>query len=170
MTQVIRPHPTEIRMIISKTLGALIAVSGLTLLSAHTAVAAEPKAPQQVHTALMILASVYADMDRKLADKQFARLPHENQEFQDGSGAMRDAIANEPADFKTKVETALGSSLKAADHVAEVSKTQDAAHVKSAIDALAASMRTLNGLFPEALRAEPGSVPPPVHNGAPAGS
>jgi len=101
------------------------------------ACAANPKAPELVHTALRILASVYADMDAKLANQQFDRLPHENQEFQDGSGAMRDAIANEPADFKTSVLSTLEATLAAAQHVADSSKSHDAAQVKSAIDALA---------------------------------
>jgi hypothetical protein len=105
-------------------------------------------------------------MDSKLQNQQFDRLPHENQEFQDGSGAMRDAVADEPADFKAKVLATLETTLATAQHVADVSKSHDAAQVKSAIDALAASMHTLNGLFPEALRAEPGSVPAPQH-GAP---
>jgi hypothetical protein len=48
--------------------------------------------------------------------------------------------------------------------VAEVSKTHDAAKARAALDALAASMRSLNALFPEAIRAEPGSVPAPQHN------
>jgi hypothetical protein len=145
----------------------LLAFSSLALSGTQAARTAEPKAPQQVHTALMILASVYADMDRKLADAQFDRLPHENQEFHDGSGAMRDAIADEPAEFKARVESALASTLTASEHVADASRTHDAAQVKSAIDALAASMHTLNGLFPEGLRAEPGSVPAPVHAGPP---
>jgi ribosomal protein S7 len=127
--------------------------------------ATEVKAPEQVHTALRILASVYADMDAKLKNQQFDRLPHENQEFQDGSQAMRDAIADEPVHFKAKVEASLKKTLDTAQHVADASKSHDAIQVTSAIDALAASMRTLNGLFPEALRAEPGSVPAPQHGG-----
>jgi len=61
------------------------------------------------------------------------------------------------------VQSSLDQTLAAAQHVADVSKSHDAAQVKSAIDALAASMRTLNGLFPEAVRAEPGSMPAPQH-------
>jgi hypothetical protein len=127
--------------------------------------AAEVQSPEQVHMALRILASVYADMDAKLKNQQFDRLPHENQEFQDGSGAMRDAIANEPADFKAKVQSSLDATLAAAQLVADSSKSHDSAQVRSAIDALATAMRTLNGRFPEALRAEPGSMPAPQHGG-----
>jgi hypothetical protein len=138
----------------------------LALSSLQTVCAADPKSPDLVHTALRILASVYADMDAKLKNQQFDRLPHENQEFQDGSGAMRDAVADEPADFKAKVQSSLEATLAAAQHVADSSKSHDATQVKAAVDALAASMRALNGLFPEALRAEPGSVPAPQHGGS----
>lgn len=127
--------------------------------------AADPKSPEQVHTALRILASVYADVESKLKNEQFDRLPQENQEFQDGSGAMRDALGNEAVDFKAQVLATLQATLVAAQHVADSSKSHDAMQVKAAIDALAVSMRTLNGLFPEALRAEPGSMPAPQHGG-----
>jgi hypothetical protein len=149
-------------MMTTSKLASLLMIS-LALGSVPVARAMEPKSAEQVLTALRILASVYADMDAKLKNQQFDRLPHENQEFQDGSGAMRDAIANEPADFKAKVQSSLDQTLAAAQHVADVSKSHDAAQVKSAIDALAASMRTLNGMFPEPVRAEPGSMPAPKH-------
>jgi hypothetical protein len=148
----------------TKKLVSLLII-GLALGGSQMVGAAELKSPQQVHMALRILASVYADMDAKLKNQQFDRLPHENQEFQEGSGAMRDAIADEPADLKAKVQASLQNTLAAAQHVAESSKSHDAIQVKSAIEALAASMRILNGMFPEALRAEPGSVPAPQHGG-----
>jgi hypothetical protein len=151
-------------MVATRNLVSLLIVSA-ALGGAHVARAAEPKSPEQVHTALRILASVYADMDAKLKNQQFDRLPHENQEFQDGSGAMRDAVADESAHFKAKILATLQTTLAAAQRVADSSKGHDAAQVKAAIDALAASMRTLNALFPEALRAEPGSVPAPPHGG-----
>jgi len=147
-----------------KNLASLLIVS-LLLGGIQMVRATELKAPEQVHMALRILASVYADMEAKVKNQQFDRLPHENQEFQDGSGAMRDAIADEPADFKARVQASLEKTLAAAQHVADSSKSHDAMQVKSAIDALAASMRTLNGMFPEPLRAEPGSVPAPQHGG-----
>src|SRR5580704_9528249 len=96
---------------------ASLLIVGLALGGIQMLRAAEPKSPEQVHMALRILASVYADMDAKLKNQQFDRLPHENQEFQDGSGAMRDAIASEPADFRAKVQSSLDKTLAAAQHV-----------------------------------------------------
>jgi hypothetical protein len=149
---------------------ALVAAGSITLGSFRTAVAAEPQSPDQIDSALRILASVYADMESKLPNEQYDRLPHENQELRDGSAAMRDAMAKEPADYKHNVLAALAKVVSASQQVADISKSHDAAKVRSALDALAASMRSLNGLFPEALRAEPGSVPAPKHNGPPPGT
>ena len=140
--------------------------SGVMLGTLVFAAGAEPQSPDQVHTALRILASVYADMESKLPNQQYDRLPHENQEFQDGSGAMRDAMAKEPATYKSSVLTALDKALGAAQGVADSSKSHDATKVRAALDVLAASMRSLNDLFPEAVRAEPGSVPAPQHAGS----
>jgi hypothetical protein len=139
---------------------------GVTLAClAALAAAAEPKSPDNVKNALHILAAVYGDMERKLGADQFDRLPHENQEFQEGSQAMRDAVADDAPDFKSRVLDALEHAKSAANHVAEVSKTHDHAQVRHAIDALAGELRKLNALFPAALRAEPGTVEPPHHTG-----
>ena len=147
---------------------ATVLLLGLTV-GAFTAVqAASPQSPDQVHMALRILASVYADMESKLPNQQFDRLPHENEEFQEGAEAMRDAIAKEPEGLKATVLASLDRTLAAAQHVADVSKAHDTAQARAALDALAASMHTLNALFAEPLRAEPGSVPPPQHGGGPA--
>jgi len=146
-----RKH-SSLRLVIA----GLLAVSGSVI-----TLAADLQSPDMVKMGLHILAGVYGDMDRKLASGMYDRLPHENQEFQEGSGALRDAVAHEPAPFKNKVESALQDSLAAAQKVADVSKTHDKAQVSAALAALAGSMKTLNALFPAALRAEPGTVDPP---------
>ena len=141
----------------------ITAVGVLALTLALSALAADPQSPDGVKTGLRILASVYGDMDRKLASGLYDRLPHENQEFQEGSGALRDAIANEPAAFKQQVTAALNKALSAAQRVAEASKTHDEGKVKAALEQLSSTMRTLNALFPANLRSEPGTVAPPSH-------
>lgn len=121
---------------------------------------AELKSPDMVKMGLRILAGVYGDMDRKLAAGQYDLLPHENQEFQEGSGALRDAVAHEPREFKGSVKSGLDKTLADANHVAEASKSHDKAQVQAALHSLAESLTSLNALFPEALRAEPGTVAP----------
>ena len=138
-----------------------VIMSLVAVFATAAALAADLQSPEMVKTGLHILASVYGDMDRKLAGEMYDRLPHENQEFQEGSGALRDAVAHEPAAFKDQVLAALKDSLVAAQKVADTSKTHDKAQVSTALAALATSMKTLNALFPASLRAEPGTVDPP---------
>jgi len=76
-------------------------------------------------------------------------------------------MQDEPADYKAKVLAALDKAVNASQNVADTSKTHDTAKVRAALDALAADMRALNALFPEELRAEPGSVPAPQHKRPP---
>jgi hypothetical protein len=120
--------------------------------------AAEPKAPDAVKNALRILAYVQDDMARKLPGHAYARLPHENQEFQEAAPAMRDAVAAETPEFRGKVEGALGKALKAANTVAEVSATNDEAKITAAVKAVDAALQELNALFPERLRPVPGQL------------
>jgi len=117
--------------------------------------AADLKSPDRVKVALGKLAHEYSDMQRKLAADRYDRLPHENQEFQEESGALREAIANEPADFKATVQSTLEKTLTASTRVADVSATHDKKQVESALESLATSLRSLNALFPESLRVEP---------------
>jgi hypothetical protein len=125
------------------------------------AMATEPQSPDLVKTGLHILAGVYGDMNRKLTAGQYDRLPHENQEFQEGSGALHDAVAHDPVAFKEKVAAALKNALAAAQRVSDTSKSHDKTQVSAALAGLATSMEALNALFPPALRAEPGTVDPP---------
>jgi hypothetical protein len=130
----------------------------LTMGAAAAALAGDLKSPDTVKTGLYKLAAEYDDMDRKLAAERYDRLPHENQEFQEESQLLRTAVANEPAEFKGRVESALQSALTAATHVADVSATHDKGQVTAALENLSTLLQSLNALFPENLRTEPGTV------------
>ena len=130
-------------------------LAGVALGAAAETFAADLRSPDLVKVALSKLAREYSDMQRKLAADRYDRLPHENQEFQEESGALREAIANEPADFKTTVQSVLERTLTASTRVADVSATHDKKQVESALESLATSLRSLNALFPESLRVEP---------------
>ena len=131
---------------------------GIAVGAAASTLASDLKSPDSVKTGLHKLAAEYGDMGRKLAAERYDRLPHESQEFQEGSEALRAAIANEPADFRVKVESALEKTLTASTHVADVSATHDKKQVESALESLATLLRSLNALFPDSLRVEPGTV------------
>jgi hypothetical protein len=138
----------------------IIATLGVALLAtlASGARAAEPKSPDAVKNALRVLAYVQDDMARKLPTHAYARLPHENQEFQEASQAMRDAVAMEPADFRAKVEAALGKAQKSAMAVADISASNDEAKITAAVKAVDSALKDLNALFPEPLRPVPGQL------------
>lgn len=129
----------------------LLAVAGVTQ-------AMEPKSPDAVKNALRILAYVQDDMARKLPTRAYARLPHESQEFDEASAAMRDAVAQESPAFRAKVEGALGKALQASRTVAEVSKSNDDVRIAAAVKAVDAELQQLNALFPAALRPVPGQL------------
>lgn len=143
---------------------------GLAMGAATGSFADELKSPDAVKMGLHKLASEYGDMDRKLAAQRYDRLPHENEEFQEESATLRDAIADEPAEFKAKVESALQGALAAATHVADVSATHDKKQVTVALENLATLLKSLNALFPETLRSEPGSVEKARSGGTPVSS
>lgn len=141
----------------NRFLQVLLSIS-LTLGVATEAFADDLKSPDAVKAGLYKLAAEYGDMERKLTSERYDRLPHENEEFQDESKLLRTAVAHEPADFKAKVESALQCALTAATHVADVSATHDKGQVTAALENLSTLLQSLNALFPENLRTEPGTV------------
>lgn len=153
-----------------RSIGWMLAVVS-SLAVGICATAAEPKSPDQARNALRILAYVQDDMARKLPNRNYDRLPHENQEFQEAAAAMRDAVANEAPPFKATVESALQVALKAGNTVAAVSGTNDDAKIKSSVEAVAVALQKLNALFPEPLRPVPGQLGsgPPRATGPPPG-
>ena len=153
-----------------RTVRCGLILAGVAWLAASSAVAADLKSPEQVKNALRILAYVQDDMSRKLPTRSYARLPHENQEFQEAAVPMREAVAQEPADFKARVEVALNKALATANAMAQVSASNDDAKITAAVAAVAADLQKLNALFPEALRpvaGQLGSGPPRKGTGGP---
>jgi hypothetical protein len=145
-------------IMMSKKLFGLLTTCAALLAVALPASAADLKSPEMVKNSLRILAYVQDDMVRKLPNKAYDRLPHENQEFQEAAVPMMESVANEPAAFKARVEALLKNAQAAASNVAEVSKTNDEAKIKAAIQSVADALKPLNELFPEALRPVPGQL------------
>ncbi len=141
-----------------KVLITMLAVGGASLALLLNATAAELKSPQLVKEALRILAYVQADMASKLPTKSYARLPHENQEFQEAAVPMRVAVDSEPAAFKARVDALLKTAQQRASDVAEVSKSNDEVRIRAAVAAVDAALKPLNELFPVALRPVPGQL------------
>jgi hypothetical protein len=136
----------------------LLAALGATMSVAFSANAANLKSPDTVKNSLRILAYVQDDMARKLPTKSYSRLPHENQEFQEAAVPMRASVANEPPEFKAKVDALLKKAQAAGDNVAAVSATNDDKQIAAAVQAVADVLNQLYALFPEDLRPVPGQL------------
>lgn len=137
-------------------------VSGLLVLgSLLPANAADLKSPDTVKTSLRLIMQVTNDFARQIDRKNYVRLPGEMQEFTEAAGALRQAIANEPADFKAKVEPAIQKALAVSEAVADLNMgpgSDDAALRMRQAEQVKA-VNAVFAFFPEELRPDPNVQP-----------
>src|SRR5690242_20264545 len=129
--------------------------------------AAQLKSPDDAKTALRLLVQVSNDFKRQITNKNFARVPHEFMEYTEAADALRSAIKNESADFKTKVETRLKAAVAAYQKISDMSGTAKEADVDKLMAEHAKAVTAMNAvfdLFPSALRPDP-NLPPPGRGG-----
>jgi hypothetical protein len=140
---------------------AIAAAASLTLsaVALSGARAADLKSPDQVKTALRLIMQVTNDFDRQITRKTYARLPHENMEFMDASGALRQAIADEPAPFKAKVEPKIKRAVDQAQKVSDESGKGDDAQLRAGHGELLKDVNAVFADFPKELRPDPNVQP-----------
>ena len=135
--------------------------ASLVLTLAAPILAAQLKSPGTVKTALRLLVQVSNDFKRQIANKNFARVPHEYMEYTEAADALRSAIKDEPADFKAKVETRLKAAVAAAKTVSDMSgNTTDADKLAAEHAKAVTAMNSVFDLFPADLRPDPNAPPP----------
>src|SRR3989442_322768 len=140
---------------------AILASIAFVLALAGPIFAAQLKSPDDVKTALRLLVQVSNDFKRQIANKNFARVPHEYMEYTEAADALRGAIKDEPADFKAKVETRLKAAVGAAKKVSDMSGNATDADKLAAEHAKAVTaMNAVFDLFPADLRPDPNAPPP----------
>ena len=140
---------------------AVLASFGFVLTLAAPILAAQLKSPDTVKTALRLLVQVSNDFKRQIANKNFARVPHEYMEYTEAADALRSAIKDEPADFKAKVETRLKAAVAAAKKVSDMSgNTTDADKLAAEHAKAVTAMNSVFDLFPADLRPDPNAPPP----------
>ena len=145
---------------------AVVASLVLLLGASAPAGAADLKSPGMVKTALLLLVQVSNDMKRQITNKNFARVPHEYQEFVQAADGLRTAIKDEPPAFKAGVEPKLTAAVKAAQNVSDLSgKTTDVDRLMAEHAKVVTAMNALFDLFPDSLRPDP-NAPPPGRRGA----
>src|SRR5579871_6819534 len=103
-------------------IAATLMIVGLTLVMG-SAVAAQLKSPDDVKTGLRLLMQVSNDFKRQITAKNFERVPREFKEYTESADAVRTAVKDEPAAFKTKVETRLNAAVAAYKKVSDMSAT-----------------------------------------------
>jgi hypothetical protein len=132
---------------------------GFALLATST-LTAQLKSPDDVKTGLRLLVQVSNDFKRQITAKNFARIPHENQEYTEAAEALRSAIKDEPADFKAKVETRLKAAVSAYQKVSDMSAdTPDVDKLMAEHAKAVTAMNALFDLFPAELRPDPNTPP-----------
>jgi hypothetical protein len=145
------------------SLGHQLARFGVLLALAFGVMAAAPaaqlKAPDAVKTSLRLMMQVTNDFDRQITRKTYERLAHENEEFVEASGALRQAVAGEPADFRAKVNAALDKALAAAKSTAEMSGTKDDAKLRASHAEHLKAVNAVFAFFPADLRPDPNVQP-----------
>ena len=145
----------------TKKIVAVLASTGLLLTLATSILAAQLKSPDTVKTALRLLVQVSNDFKRQITAKNFARVPHEYMEYTEAADALRSAIKDEPADFKTKVETRLKAAVTAEQKVSEMSaNATDADKLMAEQNKAVTAMNAVFDLFPADLRPDPNAPPP----------
>jgi hypothetical protein len=110
---------------------------------------AAPQDTASVRTALGVLNRVVGHTQRLITAQNFAHLPHEDGEFEEGVEALKSAIAHEPASFKQKVEPLIKQAADRSHALAGASAQHHPDTINSAHEALADSVRTLIAAFPE---------------------
>ena len=152
----------------TKRIPALLADIAMALLVASP-LAAQLKSPDDVKTALRLLVQVSNDFKRQITAKNFARVPHENMEYHEAADALRAAVKDEPAAFKSKAETRLNAAVAAYQKISDMSATTPDADKLMAEHAKAVTaMNALFDLFPADLRPDPNTPPGRGRGPAPA--
>ncbi len=108
--------------------------------------------PAKVKKALGTLNRVVDHTQRLMTAKNYTRLPHENDEFKEATGALEKGIAKEPDDFKSKVEPLLQKAEADSQNVADAASAHDDAKLATAHDALADSVKAVLAAFPDSVQ------------------
>jgi sporulation protein YlmC with PRC-barrel domain len=140
-------------LLISAT--TLCLATGLSFALAQTP---ELSAPGQAQKALTAMNRVVDHTQRLIAAKNYNQLPRENEEFMEGSDALKKSIAGDPAAFKTKIEALIEKADANSKELAAASSGSDASKLSRLHDDLANSLRQIVSAFPTDARPSAANV------------
>jgi hypothetical protein len=139
----------------------LISVISMCLAAGIGSAAAQTpqlSSPAQVQKALGVMNRVVDHTQRLIAAKNFNQLPRENEEFMEGSDALKQSIAGDPAAFKTKIEALLDKADANSKDLAAASNASDPSKLSQIHDELATSVRMVVAAFPNNVKPGPANV------------
>jgi hypothetical protein len=117
------------------------------------------KSPQQVTKSLGTFSRVVLHTQILINAKNYVRLPHENGEVKEGTEALENAIASEPAAFRAKVEPLIKAADADSQSIADAAVAHDDAKLATAHAAYANSVKLLLAAFPASVQPPPPAPP-----------
>jgi cytochrome c556 len=106
------------------------------------------QSPAGVQRALGTLKRVVDHTQRLISARNYARLPHENDEFKEGLDALEQSIVKDPADLRAHVEALLKQAQAGSQGIADAAAAHDDARLEAAHAALADSVKAVLAAFP----------------------
>jgi len=146
-------------MIKSSSIRVLLLAGGVCLMAGGAAAQSIQKSPQQVMHALATFPRVVLHTQILIDAKNYARLPHENQEVKEGAEALHTSLSAEPASFKAKVDPLIESAVVNSQALADTAGSGDLGKINAAHDKLAAAVKSLVAAFPASVQPPPPKPP-----------
>lgn len=130
----------------------LVCAAALSLAVISSASAQSVNASKRVQQALGTLNRVVDHTGRLISAKNYAFLPAENNEFKEGTAALRGVLGRQPAKLRTTVGPMLKKAAAESQSMADAAASHDDAKLASTHAALAASVNEILGAFPANVR------------------
>jgi hypothetical protein len=117
-------------------------------LAAPAAAQSALKSPKDVQQALGTLSRVVDHTQRLISNKNYVLLPGENNEFKEGSAALRETLAEQPSQLRSTVEPLLKKAGEDSQNIADAVASHDYTKLAQAHAALANSVKGILRAFP----------------------
>lgn len=129
------------------------------VLAAPAAAQSVKQSPEEIKHALATFPRVVLHTQILMDAKNYARLPHENQEIKEGAEALHTSISTESTAFKAKVDPLIQKAETDSQALADASGTGDRAKMDAAHATLDASVKALLAAFPASVQPPPPKPP-----------
>jgi hypothetical protein len=146
-------------MINSPSFRVLLLACAVPLMAGGAEAQSIKKSPQKVMHALATFPRVVLHTQILIDAKNYARLPHENQEVKEGAEALHTSLSAETAGFKAKVDPLIETAVADSQTLADTAVSGDLGKINAAHDKLAVSVKALMAAFPASVQPPPPKPP-----------